>query len=163
MTRCQEFSRAPKLGILLFWILLLIWGGGGNILRVVQAAETESLYERLGGYDGISRIVDGFLVKMWSDPLVGRFFVGMGTDTREQLRQKNILLLCKNTGGPCKTINREIKLAHAGLGITEHDWQVALQHFTETLKGLNIAMSEREELLQIIVPLQRQIVERRGG
>ena len=66
----------------------------------------KTLYERLGGYDAISAVVDEFLQRVWDDPTVGRFFVGMGTDTRNQLRQKNKNLLCSNTGGPCKKINR---------------------------------------------------------
>ncbi len=48
-----------------------------------------SLYERLGGYDAISAVVDVFLTKAWEDPVVGRYWVGMGTNTRNQLRQKN--------------------------------------------------------------------------
>ena len=130
--------------------------------RLASAAEQETLYERLGGYDIISQIVDGFLKRMWADPQVGRFFVGMGTDTRDQLRQKNKLLLCKNTGGPCRTINRSMKLAHGGLGITENDWQIAVNHFVETLKSIKVGEPEQQELLQIIGGLKGSIVERPG-
>ena len=128
----------------------------------VQAAEQKTLYERLGGYDAISQIVDEFLKKMWADPQVGRYFVGMGTDTRNQLRQKNKLLMCKNTGGPCKIISRDMKLAHGGLGITDSDWQVAVRHLVDTLKSLKIGEQEQQELLQIISGLKGYIVERRN-
>ncbi|GJL65407.1 MAG: hypothetical protein NPIRA05_03780 [Nitrospirales bacterium] len=66
-------------------------------------AETNhSLYERLGGYNAISALVDVFLTKIWKDPVVGRFFVGMGADTRNRLNKNNTNLMCASTGGPCK-------------------------------------------------------------
>ena len=69
-------------------------------LSVAESVGSQkTLYERLGGYDAISSVVDVFLIKVWEDPLVGRYFIGMGTDTRNQLRQKNKNLMCANTGG----------------------------------------------------------------
>ncbi len=125
-------------------------------------AKPQTLYERLGGYNMISDIIDEFLVKMWTDPQVGRYFVGMGTDTREQLRQKNKLLMCRNTGGPCKIINRNMKVSHAGLGITDSDWNVAVTHLSNTLKDLNVGKQEQQDLLHLIVGLKKYIVERPG-
>ena len=54
----------------------------------------KSLYDRLGGYDAVSAVVDDFAAKLFVDEQVGKFFVGMGTDTREQFRQKNKNLVC---------------------------------------------------------------------
>ncbi len=131
----------------------------GGAFFAAHAAEQKSLYERLGGYEVISDIIDGFLAKMWIDPQVGRYFVGMGTDTRERLRQKNKLFMCKNTGGPCKIINRDMKISHAGLDITESDWHVAVNHLIATLKTLKVPVRERQELLGLIGGLKGYIVE----
>jgi len=54
-----------------------------------QAQRT--LYERLGGYNGISAVVDDFEDRLFVDPIVGKYFVGMGTDTRETFKQKTAL------------------------------------------------------------------------
>ena len=35
--------------------------------------------------------------------------------------KKNKNLLCFNTGGPCKKINRPLKFAHEGLGINDKE------------------------------------------
>lgn len=141
-------------------ILTMIIGGGGLIFpNVIRGEEPASLYERLGGYDAISNIIDGFLQRMFADPQVGRYFVGMGTDTRERLRQKNKLLMCKNTGGPCKIINRDMKRTHEGLSITYSDWNVAVTHLTQTLQSLKIKEQEQGELLHLIGSLQAKIVE----
>ena len=142
------------------YILIMTIGGTGLALPdLTHSEEPPSLYERLGGYDAISSIIDEFLPRMFTDPQIGRYFVGMGTDTREQLRQKNKLLMCKNTGGPCKIINRDMKRTHAGLSITNSDWKVAVTHLTNTLKTLKIGDREQRELLHLIGSLQEQIVE----
>ena len=44
----------------------------------------KSLYERLGGYDAISAVVDVFLKEVWADPIVGRFLLAW-----EQIREIN--------------------------------------------------------------------------
>ncbi len=124
-----------------------------------QAEAEKSLYERLGGYDAISAVVDSFLDKVWNDPRISRFFVGMGTDTRNQLRQKNKNLMCHNTGGPCKKINRPLKLAHAGLGITEKEFYIVVDHLADTLKEFKVPTREQEEVMSKVRKLKPKIVE----
>ncbi len=124
-----------------------------------QAEAEKSLYERLGGYDAISAVVDSFLDKVWNDHRISRFFVGMGTDTRNQLRQKNKNLMCHNTGGPCKKINRPLKLAHAGLGITEKEFYIVVDHLADTLKEFKVPTREQEEVMSKVRKLKPKIVE----
>jgi len=163
MLHRRSVLHRPFTHFLLLCVLFLGVGYGGWMQpHLAQAAEQQSLYERLGGYDTISKIIDEFLKKMFADPQVGRYFIGMGTDTREQLRQKNKLLMCKNTGGPCKIINRDMKLAHGGLGITDSDWHVAVTHLATSLKTLNVGEEEQKELLQLITSLKEYIVEHPG-
>jgi len=128
-----------------------------------QAEAEKSLYERLGGYDAISAVVDSFLDKVWNDPRISRFFVGMGTDTRNQLRQKNKNLMCHNTGGPCKKINRPLKLAHAGLGITEKEFYIVVDHLADTLKEFKVPTREQEEVMSKVRKLKPKIVESKVG
>lgn len=163
MLRRLWFFHWPRI-ICCLSLLLFLGGGHGGLTHpyVTQAADQQSLYERLGGYDTISQIIDDFLEKMFADPQVGRYFVGMGTDTREQLRQKNKLLMCKNTGGPCKIVNRDMARAHGGLGITDRDWHVTVTHLTNTLQTLKVGEQEQQELLQLISSLKKYIVEHLG-
>ena len=118
-----------------------------------------SLYERLGGYEAISAVVNDFAGKLFTDPEVGPFFKGMGTDTRESFIQKNINLVCNVTGGPCKVISRNAKTVHAGLGITEDDFNVVANHLGDTLNEFNVPEKEQQELFTIIESLKPDIVE----
>ena len=54
----------------------------------LAAAKGESLYERLGGYNGISAVVDVFADSLFADKRINEFFIGMSDDTRAQFKQK---------------------------------------------------------------------------
>ena len=133
----------------------------GAFATTAHAEAQKSLYERLGGYDAISAVVDVFLTKVWDDPVVGRYFIGMGTDTRNQLRQKNKNLLCFNTGGPCKKINRPLNVTHEGLGITDQEFDIVANHLGETLKEFKIPEKEYGEVMKKVGGLRPYVVEKR--
>lgn len=123
-------------------------------------ADTKSLYERLGGYEGISAVVDQFADSLFADKRINQFFVGMSDDTRAQFKQKNKNLLCNVTGGPCKIISRTAHDTHHGLGITSADFQVVAGHLKDVLNKFNVGPKEQEEVFAIILGLRPQIVDR---
>jgi hemoglobin len=123
-------------------------------------AQDKTLYDRLGGYGGISAVVDEFADRLFADPKIAHFFVGMSDDTRASFKQKNKNLVCNVTGGPCKVISRDAKTAHAGLGITAADFDVVGGHLQDVLNEFKVPAAEQEELFGIIVSLRPQIVDR---
>ena len=165
-------TRSSLLGLLLAAALLVIPPSQtveGGLPQLESAGESssassqsnagKSLYERLGGYDAISAVVDDFAAKLFADPRIGQFFRGMGDDTRQQFRQKNKNLVCNVTGGPCKIISRPAKTIHAGLGITETEFNIVVQHLVDTLDKVQVPAAEKSELLEIIGSLKPDIVE----
>ena len=119
----------------------------------------KSLYERLGGYEAISAVVNDFAPKLFIDPRTAPFFKGMGTDTRQSFIQKNINLVCNITGGPCKVISRPAKTVHGGLGITGREFDIVVNHLVETLDKFKVPAKEKQELLTIYSTLKPDIVE----
>jgi hemoglobin len=128
--------------------------------RTANAADTKPLYERLGGYDGISAVVNEFADSLFADKRISEFFIGMSDDTRAQFKQKNKNLLCNVTGGPCKVISRPAKEAHHGLGITAADFEVVAGHLKDVMNKDKVGPKEQEEVLAIILGLRSQIVDR---
>ena len=117
------------------------------------------LYERLGGYDAVSAVVDDFAGKLFIDPVVGARFFGMSDDSREGFRQKNKNLVCAATGGPCKIISRSAATTHDGLGIKASEFAIVAQHLVDTLNKFNVPEKEHDELMVIIASLRPDIVE----
>lgn len=124
-----------------------------------EKTETEkSLYERLGGYDAIAAVVDDFFKRMINDPQLGRFFIGLSTDSKMRAQQLTVDFVCKATGGPCLYTGRDMKTVHTGLNINEDDWNIAAKHLTATLDKFNVPEKEKNEVLNLVTGLKGTIV-----
>jgi hemoglobin len=119
----------------------------------------DSLYKRLGGYDAIAAVTDNFVPRLVSDPALAKYFVH-SKDTLMQIRQLAVDMICWATGGPCVYIGRDMKTAHAGLGITAAEWDKAVAHLSATLDHFKVPAKERQELLEIVGKLKAEIVEK---
>jgi hemoglobin len=82
----------------------------------------KSLYDRLGGYDGITAFANDLLPRLQGDHQLGRFWQNRGEDGI--LREKQLLIdyLCASAGGPMYYTGRDMKTSHKGMKITESDW-----------------------------------------
>ena len=141
--------------------LLAIPGGSVIATQAVALEQTQkSLYDRLGGYAGVSAVVDEFADRLFRDPKIEQFFAGMGDDTRASFKQKNKNLVCAATGGPCKIISRNADVVHGGLGITSADFNVVAGHLKDVLVEFNVPEAEQDELFAIILSLKPAIVDR---
>src|SRR5918911_11051 len=118
------------IGSLLAVALLTVAMGAA---RPTAAQNKDSLYKRLGGYDALAAVTDDFVGRLAADPQLGRFFVGHSTDSLKRIRQLVVDQLCAATGGPCVYIGRDMKTTHAGLGISEKDWEASTKHLVATL------------------------------
>lgn len=122
------------------------------------AAAQDSLYKRLGGYDAIAAVTDDFIGRLATDPQLGRFFVGLSTDSKIRVRQHVVDFLCVATGGPCKYTGRDMVTAHTGLGITDEDWSISVKALGDTLNKFKVPAQEQQEVIGAIAPLKSQIV-----
>ena len=125
-----------------------------------SAHTQQSLYKRLGGYDAMAAVTDDFLRRLTADPSFTRFFSGHSTDSLKKIRQLIVDQLCAATGGPCVYIGRDMKTAHAGLGISEKDWDTSVKYLTATLDELNVPAKEKSEVLTAVSGLKKDIVEK---
>ena len=126
----------------------------------VNAQEQKSLYHRLGGYDAIAAVGDDFIGRLANDTQLSRFLVGLSADSKKRLRQLVVDQLCEVTGGPCIYIGRSMKASHAGLGITESDWQATVKHLAASLDKFKVPQKEKDELLAAASSLKGDIVEK---
>ena len=120
---------------------------------------SKTLYQRLGGYDTIAAVVDDLFASLRADPLFARFGAGRSLDSHNRARQLLVDQLCALAGGPCVYIGRDMKTSHAGLGITENEWELNLQYTTTVLRKHGIAEQEQAEFLSLFTPYKSDIVE----
>jgi hemoglobin len=124
------------------------------------AQQPPTLYKRLGGYDAIAAVTDDFLGRLSGDAAFARFFGGHSADSLKKLRQLVVDQLCAATGGPCVYIGRDMKTAHAGLGISEKDWDVSVRHLVASLDKFSVPAKEKDDVLGAVSSLKKDIVEK---
>ena len=125
------------------------------------AADSPSLYKRLGGYDAIAAVTDDFIGRLATDKSLQKFFVGHSKDSLGRIRQLVVDQLCAATGGPCVYIGRDMKSSHQGMGISEADWNTAAGHLVATLDKFKVPEKEKAEVLAAITGLKNDIVEQK--
>jgi hemoglobin len=92
--------------------------------------------------------------------MFARFFVGFADDSKKRIRQHLVDFVCEKTGGPCFYTGRDMKTAHTGMGVTKEEWDKAIVLFGETLTALKVPAEESQELATLIVPFEKDIVEK---
>ena len=125
-----------------------------------QQTSGDSLYKRLGGYDAIAAVTDDFIGRLVADQSLAKFFSGHGNDSKQRIRQHVVDFLCSATGGPCVYKGRDMKTTHAGLAITEADWNTAGKHLVATLDKFKVPQKEKDEVLKATEGLKKDIVEK---
>ena len=119
----------------------------------------ETLYDRLGGYDGIAGFSNNLLPRLQADPQLGRFWQNRGEDGIAREKQLLIDYLCSNAGGPVYYTGRDMKSSHKGMKISESDWTIFLGHAGDTMEALNVPEQECDDVVAFVLSLKDDIVE----
>lgn len=119
----------------------------------------KSLYDRLGGYDGIASFANNLLPRLQSDTQLGRFWQNRGEDGIAREKQLLIDFICSNAGGPVIYTGRDMKTSHKGMKISESDWSIFLGHAGDTMETLNIPKQECDDIVAFVLTLKDDLVE----
>ena len=101
----------------------------------------ETLYDQIGGADGISRLIDAFYSRVLADPELKRFFAGV---EMTKLRRMQVELFSGALGGPLQYSGRPMVQAHRHLKIGLQDYQRFIRHLFDTLDDAGFGLTEQE-------------------
>ena len=120
-----------------------------------MATKEKSLYDRLGGKPAITAVVDDFTARVVQDRRINSFFAN--TDA-SAFKAKLVDQICEASGGPCKYTGKDMKTAHAGMGVTDADFNALVEDLVATLDKFKVPEKEKGELLGILGPMRKDIV-----
>jgi hemoglobin len=115
-----------------------------------------SLYERLGGLDSITAVVDSFSTRCAGDDRINSKFAR--TDIA-RLKKMLVDQVCEATGGPCTYTGRAMRPAHDGMGVTGGEFDALVEDLVATLDEFGVPKPEQDELLGLLGPMREDIVE----
>ena len=121
-----------------------------------MTTQTKTLYDRLGGGDAITALTESWVARVGGDDRANGKFVRTDID---RLKKEVADQLCEATGGPCTYTGRSMLETHAGMKVTAGEFDVVMQHLDAALDELNIAKTERDELVDLLRPMRADIVE----
>ena len=120
------------------------------------AADTRSLYERLGGKDAITAVVKDFVATTGADPRISMFFTNADIP---KLEQQMVDQICEATGGPCKYTGKSMKESHTGMKVRAEHFEAFIDDLTKTLDKFKVPEREKGEVLAAFRSMQGDVVE----
>jgi hemoglobin len=123
-----------------------------------SAPATPTLYQRLGGREAIKQVVDDFVANLAADPRVNARFKGLDAAKMTKLQTDLADQICDVTGGPCAYLGRDMKAVHAGMNITEAEWNATVEDLMKTLNKFKVGPKEQQELLSALGGMKKDIV-----
>ena len=117
--------------------------------------QQKSLYDRLGGQPAITAVIDDFVGNVAADTRINRFFAR--TDI-PRLKRLLVEQICQGTGGPCTYTGRDMKTTHAGMGITDAQFNALVEDLVKSLDKFKVPEKEKGELLGVLGPMKPSIV-----
>ena len=153
-------QRMRAIGAVVCFLAALLVGAeahgvvGGGSTQVAQ----KSLYERLGGLEAITAVVDEFIKNLAGDERVNKKLAKSGMNV-PRVRLHLIEQVCAATGGPCKYTGLSMKTTHKNMGVTEGEFTAVVEDLTKALDKFNVPEAEKGELLGALAALKGDIVE----
>lgn len=142
---------------LVIGVLSLVALSGCATTREQMATQEQSLYNRLGGKPLITAVVDDFVARVIADRRINRFFAN--TDV-PPFKAKLVDQICEDSGGPCKYTGKDMKTAHAGMGVANTDFDALVEDLVTTLDKFKVPAKEKGELLGVLGPMRKDIVSK---
>ena len=102
-----------------------------------------SLYDRLGGSEGITRIAGDLVDIHLSNPAIAARFANSDID---RLKHNAATFFISGTGGPNVYEGKDMLAAHKGMNISAAEFMAVLDDALTALQKNNIGQREQEEV-----------------
>jgi hemoglobin len=134
-------------------------GGGDGGPTSAEPAE-KSLYQRLGGKEGLSKIVDSFLKAILADTKIKARFAKTKGPKLDKFKQALVDQLCTLTGGTPTECDykKDMQEVHKGMRIREEEWNAFVADLKLALDEHKVQESAQTDLLALLGPLHDPIV-----
>lgn len=120
-----------------------------------EAGATASLYERLGSWDGIDKIVRSTIANHQKNPAISSFFADVDVD---ELAGHVTAFFAAGTGGPSKYEGRDMTTTHADMGLSDADFDSAVADVLLALDQNGIGDAEKSEVAAILESLRPAVM-----
>ena len=119
---------------------------------------SSSLYERLGGAEGISAIVDDAVTRHLANPVIKARFAKIDEARLGELKQRIREFFGAGTGGPEVYTGRDMVDAHLGMNINEREFISTIDDILAALEKNGVGQTEQHEVVAMLYSLKDQVI-----
>ena len=122
----------------------------------METAQTVSLYDRLGRFDGITRIVHDVMDAHLANPVIApRFQAARDLDHAKKMA---VEFFCAGCGGPECYTGRDLVVTHKGMNISEQEYMAAMDDILGALEKNDVDPATRGEVTAVLYSLKAQVI-----
>jgi hemoglobin len=119
------------------------------------AAMNATLYERLGGNDGICAIVSDIVDLHLKNPVVATRFKKSDIGKLKRLAHE---FFCAGSGGPEKYSGLSLREAHAGMNISEQEYLAVMDDVVRAMTKNGVSAGAQTEVVGILYSLKNEVI-----
>lgn len=119
--------------------------------------DSAGLVADFGGRDGIARIAARTVDLAQADPRIAPIFA-----SHDMVRLKRTLgeQFCYLLGAGCDYTGRDMRTAHAGMGLTKADLNALVENLQAAMREAQVPFAAQNRLLAKLAPMSGQVIER---
>ena len=117
---------------------------------------TNSLYQRLGGANGIARLVDDVIAAHLTNPAVKTRFENIKDldHAKEMARQ----FFSAGSGGPETYTGKDMLTAHKGMNISEQEYLAVMDDIIGAMEKHGLSQDAKKDVIAILYSLKSEII-----
>ena len=146
----------PKSSVMAISFMAIVATLVATMLTACAVDRTEKdLYQRLGGEQGVDRLVATLLDEVYADERIAFLFED---SDRDNLHAVIVEQICAETGGPCTYQGLDMRAAHSGLDIRHDEFDAFVEDLIIAMERRGISTPAQNRLLAIFAPMREKVV-----
>lgn len=127
----------------------------------VEVVKEKSIYEKMGGEEGVSLIVEDIVAMHMENVKIQHYFIPLKENPEHfNLFKQHVKdFLSAGTGGGAEYKGRDMQNTHKGLNLSESDFLEALDDILSVLDKHEVDRVSRNELLAILYSMKAAIIK----
>ncbi|GAB3291018.1 group I truncated hemoglobin [Pseudidiomarina andamanensis] len=129
---------------------------GFIIMLALPANATErTLYDELGQQQGISQLMEAFILEIAEDERVIHHFENVDIDRFHRMLSEHI---CDLSGGPCDYSGESMVTVHTGMDISRAEFNAIVEHLMTAMDQQKLPVSTQNRLLAILASFHKEVI-----
>jgi hemoglobin len=121
-----------------------------------MSTATVPLYDRLGGIEGITRIVADTIDAHLANPLIRSRFENSPDLARA--KRMAVEFFCAGSGGPQPYTGKDLLAAHKGMNVSEQEYMAAMDDIVAALRRNGVDDGTQGEVVAILYSVKGQVI-----